>query len=61
MDQDAPERDHQSGFETIGFGAYCQQIGFRSQDVIAPSVLMARLIREMSTPQAVPEISRAGS
>jgi hypothetical protein len=36
-------------------GAYSQQNGFRSQDVIAASVLAVRVIREMTTPQVAPE------
>jgi hypothetical protein len=40
----------------LGAGAYSQQIGFRSRDVIAAFVLAVTVIREMSTPQAAPEI-----
>jgi hypothetical protein len=36
-------------------GGYSQEIGSKSQDVIAASVLAVRVIREMTTPQVAPE------
>ena len=44
-----------SWLSSDGVGAYSQQIGFKSQDVIAASVLAVSVIREMSTPQVAPE------
>jgi hypothetical protein len=42
-------------FAASRVGAHSQQIGIKSQDVIAASVLAVRVIREMSTPQVAPE------